>query len=1207
MGRERVCFSCCLALVLICSLALTMLPAAFAQESTAGIQGYVKDQTGAFVPGVLVEISSKSMMGVRQTQTDSAGFYHISGLPPSVYTITFTAKGFRVIKREDVALEVGRLPNLDVQLEMGVASEVIEVRGEAPSVDVTQSKVAVTINRDDLSGIPIGRSFQSVIPFAPGARQEPLQSARGARTNGFQIDGASDGENVYLIDGINTTNVNVGGVGKNFQSDFIQEVQVKSSSFEAEFGGALGGVVNAVAKRGSSNWHGELKTYFQLSGLDANDPCASGFTNQVDDALHRACGQRLNPTLPGLSTGSRLDGTPEYYMPKKDSRRIIEPGFEVGGPIFRDRLWLFSSYIPQIDTTNRTTTFTGPNPGPRRLNQTFTQHNMFNRLDLRATNSLRLFAEWNYAYSRLQGQLGVADSAFGQVNPGASTDPNTFRSDFGNVRPLAVYNFGGDWTPTSKLLISARFGYFFSNLESRGIPSGTRDIYDVSVTKSNGKVDANGRPLSQTKTDPNYNPCSVDLNGVCFPDSAVNTAGFSNIPSNFGTHFDAFKRKSFNIDGSYFVGRALGSHTFKTGFLWTPQTNSVLVTANGNVVDLAWGQSYTPLTSTTACDTIKAQNAADPTFGVSVCGGRYGYFFTGSQQVTNTGSTSQTAHAVYLQDTWTVGRGLTLNLGVRFDEEKLPPYDPTRFPTLSFGWTDKVAPRIGGAYDLLHNGKVKVYASYGKFFDIMKMNLARGSFGSDYWHECVYTLDFTDYTTIKPTLNNLAGCPATGPAPGVTVGRFIENVDFRATKADPRDPAIDVNMKPMSQHEFVTGVDWAITPSWSLETRYSRKRLDNAIEDMSITDNLGFYIGNPGSKFADVLHRNVVIPDANGNNYLLTTANGGPFCAECPGVVRAIRRYDGGEFRLTHRGGTKWYGSFSYTYSKLTGNYPGLTNTDPTDGSGGRHNPNNTRLFDIPTMTYLPNGKIDDGPLSTDRPNTAKAYGYYRLKWFGMETNFGAIQSIFQGTPINTCLPVIGTSSACQWAAGRGNEVMFTRTPGLYQPDSTKPNFCTTCGDFVASKTINGARTPAYLQTDFVLSHRFNLSKSHENYALVFEGNAYNLFNQHSALAYNENVNGSGGQLLSPVRGGADRFSGDPHIDWNIVMTPYNYVNALNGEGAFGATVQVPCSKPGVGTCASNGFAPTVVQAPMTLASRYGLPTVFQTARQFRLAVRFVF
>ena len=105
-----------------------------------------------------------------------------------------------------------------------------------------------------------------------------------------------------------------------------------------------------------------------------------------------------------------------------------------------------------------------------------------------------------------------------------------------------------------------------------------------------------------------------------------------------------------------------------------------------------------------------------------------------------------------------------------------------------------------------------------------------------------------------------------------------------------------------------------------------------------------------------------------------------PFCAECPPVVKAIRRYDGLEFRLSKRAASKWFGSVSYTYSRLTGNYAGLTNTDPTDGTGGRHAPNNSRAFDIPTMTYLPNGKIDDGPLSTDRPHTAKAYGLLRLQ-----------------------------------------------------------------------------------------------------------------------------------------------------------------------------------------------------------------------------------
>jgi hypothetical protein len=282
----------------------------------------------------------------------------------------------------------------------------------------------------------------------------------------------------------------------------------------------------------------------------------------------------------------------------------------------------------------------------------------------------------------------------------------------------------------------------------------------------------------------------------------------------------------------------------------------------------------------------------------------------------------------------------------------------------------------------------------------------------------------------------------------------------------------------------------------------------------------------------------------------------------------------------------------SYTYSKLRGNYPGLTNSDPTDGNGGRHNPNNTRLFDLPNMTYLPNGKIDDGPLSTDRPNTVTAYGFYQLKWFGMSTNFGFVQSIFQGTPINTCLPVVGTSSACQWAEGRGNEVLFTRTPGDYQPllpgDPANPGNlpqCLTCGDFVASKIIHNARTPAYLQTDFLITQEFGLSKTHENFRLRLEANVYNLLNQHSAVAVNENANGSSGQLVSPVR--AERFSGDPGVDWNLIMRPYNYVDALNHTGAFASPVET-------GT-------------PMTLASRYGLPTVFQQARQLRLALRFIF
>jgi hypothetical protein len=753
--------------------------------------------------------------------------------------------------------------------------------------------------------------------------------------------------------------------------------------------------------------------------------------------------------------------------------------------------------------------------------------------------------------------------------------------------------FGGDYTPTSKLVLTAKYGYFFQNRGSRGTPEGMRHIYDTSLTKTNGVYLPDGRPNKGTDTaypTTSPNPCTTDVSGFCVPDTygsniplPFNKANFFDMPSNVATNFDAYKRRSWNVDGSYFIGHAWGTHTFKSGYFWAGQDNSVLVQAINSVTDVNWGTSYSPVTSTTACDAIVAQNIAngwvtkDYPAKAQPCQGRYGYFFTGSTTTSNDGTSSQTAQAWYIQDAWTVGHGLTLNLGLRLDQEKQPPYDPKRFPTVAFGWGDKIAPRIGGAYDLFRNGKVKIYASYGQFYDIMKMGLARGSFGSDYWHECVYAMDFFDYKTITPTggTSAKAGCGPSGPAPGVTVGRFIENVDFRATKADPRDPAIQPDMKPMKQHEFVTGVDWALNPNWSLETRYSRKRLDNTIEDMAITDNLGFYIGNPGTNFADVLHRPVVIPDANGDNYLTST----PFCAECPAVVGANRRYDGVEFRLTRRPSAHWYGSVSYTYAKLRGNYAGLTNSDPTDGNGGRHSPNNGRAFDIPTMPYLPSGKIDDGPLSTDRPHTAKVQGYYMQKWFGMETNVGIIQSAFQGSPISSCLPVVGTASSCQWAEGRGNFVKFTR-------DSAT-------GSFVKAGVVHDARTDPFFQTDLVVNHAIKVSKQHEGMRLVFEANAYNILNQHAAVSYNEVVS-AGSLVISPAR--MSRFSGDPNMDWGKIMNGYNYMDALNGTGAFAGTItQVGATKP------------TTIQAPMTLANRYGMPTIFQTARQFRLAVRFQF
>jgi hypothetical protein len=280
-------------------------------------------------------------------------------------------------------------------------------------------------------------------------------------------------------------------------------------------------------------------------------------------------------------------------------------------------------------------------------------------------------------------------------------------------------------------------------------------------------------------------------------------------------------------------------------------------------------------------------------------------------------------------------------------------------------------------------------------------------------------------------------------------------------------------------------------------------------------------------------------------------------------VVPAVRRYDGAEISLAKRATGRWFGKLTYTYSRLTGNYPGLTNTEPTDGgTSGRLAPNNSRLFDLPTMTYLPSGKVDDGVLATDRPNTGKAFGFYRQKSKLGTTLLGVTQSAFQGTPIDSCIAVVGTGSACQWAEGRGNFVKLTRAAN---------------GDIVKGDVVHNARTDPFLQTDVSIHHEIPV---HESMRMEFEGNIINVFNQRSVLGVLENIVPAG--LISPTR--ASRFSGDPQVDWGKVMNGYNYIDALNGAGAFAG-----------------------VQSKLVLGNRYGMPNSFQNGRAIRLAMRFVF
>ena len=1148
-----------LSLSLLVLLAVAILvPSALAQETTGGIKGYVKDTSGGAVPKAEVELTSSALITPKKAVADNAGYFYFSLLPPGTYTVTVTATHFRTYKQTEIPLSVGALPTLDITLEIGTMSEIVEVTGKAPNIDVTTSKVAVAITESDIENLPRGRSYQSVISLAPGARQEPLQSSRTdrLRQDGFQIDGASDSENTYLVEGMDTSNVEQGGIKQNVIFEFVEEVQVKTSGTEAEYGGAMGGVVNVIQKRGSNNWHGALLVNIRGDFLDANDQCSTT-PQPVGTALpsgqQLACGQRYDPTTAANTDptkGPVVDQAVNYYRQKQDKYSTIEPGYQVGGPIFKDKLWFFSSYVPTIDRITRNVNFTGAtNPGPHGFSRSYTAHNMLNRLDYQAFAKLHLYGGWQYGYSRIRGQLPTfPDSIAGQANPIARNDPAGYRPDTGSVNPSNIFNFGGDWTPNSRTVVGVRYGYFYYNSEDRGLPAGIRYVYGFDLNQSSGCV----QPCKDPGTTSPINSSFIIPAGA--PPSAVGFVGqqsTQNISNNLTTQHDIFSRKSFATDVSYSVSK-WGQHNFKVGYGFNRLANNVFQFINTAGINVFWGSNYTPSTpaGTNTCLTvIEPYNQAN--YGSAApgpktpCSGLNGYFTIRDGVVTN-GNASSYNHGFYGQDSWSVGHGLTLNVGVRFEKEFLPAYSPGN-PSINFDFTQKVAPRIGGAYDLLHNGKVKIFASYGKFFDIMKYSLPRGSFGGDYWHDCVYAMDFLDYRTITPTSPGGHACgPDLGPSAGVTVGRFIENINWRAPAGNPADPGVDPNLKPMSQHEYLVGVDWAITPKMALEVRYARKRLDNAIDDQSIDDST-YYIGNPGpNTYSDLLHR--ALPAAGYS---------APICPTCPRAPKATRKYDGLESRLTYRS-TNFVGLVSYTYSRLYGNYSGLTDTDVTDASGGRHNANNNRSFDLPEMQYTTTGKVVDGPLGTDRPNVLNFSGYYLLKWLKMQTSIGLIQTVAQGSPKSTCVPVVDSTSSCQFYDQRGVFATFTQDP--------------TTGIFSLGSVQHNARMPLFTQTDINLGHSFRVSKTNEALRLSFEFNALNVLNQHAVLAVSPNPFGRGNEWLS--------FKTNANVlgtDVQKFLTGYDVAAEANAQGG------------------------------MVLNSRYGRPILFQNARGMRLGVKFTF
>ena len=253
--------------------------ASLAQTVGASLQGTVYDPSRRFVPGAQIEIQSVEKNAVRSVVTDDKGRYREPLLPPGAYELRVTMAGFQPVVIKGIKLTVGEDAVLDVELEISGHAERVKVSEEAAApIDLASAALSGTVNRMEMNDLPLnGRSFQELALLQPGVNAAVAagSDAVGGRGKKISIDGARPEQNSFLLDGSDINNVynktpgSVGGVLLGVET--VQEFQVLTNSYSAEFGRSSGGIINAITRSGANSLHGNLFEYLRNSVLDAKN------------------------------------------------------------------------------------------------------------------------------------------------------------------------------------------------------------------------------------------------------------------------------------------------------------------------------------------------------------------------------------------------------------------------------------------------------------------------------------------------------------------------------------------------------------------------------------------------------------------------------------------------------------------------------------------------------------------------------------------------------------------------------------------------------------------------------------------------------------------------------------------------------------------------------------------------------------------------
>ena len=399
-----------------------------AQQGSSAIRGRVTDEQGAVLPGVSILVTHAESGTIRETTTTGDGDYLVPGLIPGPYKISAQLAGFSRVTQGDLNVRIGMTLQVDLSLKVGAVEENITVTAEAPQVDLTSAQVGGNVGSADLTNLPSGsRNFTSMVALLPGV---VYNAAADSSSDSVTINGQSSTGVVYLMDGgSNSDDLRGGSSGAQARPalEAIQEFQVVTNQFDAEYGAATAGVVNAVSKQGTNAWHGSAFGYYTDDKMTAKD----FFVAQQ-----------------GLD---------------KPSTTKNQWGGTYGGPIVRDKMHFFASFERQDRDEGRSRVY------PTRPDRSFTvaqQTNSWNymgRLDhqLSAKQNYNVRYLWDHQpnYDQVLGN-GTIDtlsiekdndwSLVGNYNwIGGGTKLNTIRPSAVHEKPKRgqpLYQETGDWT-----------------------------------------------------------------------------------------------------------------------------------------------------------------------------------------------------------------------------------------------------------------------------------------------------------------------------------------------------------------------------------------------------------------------------------------------------------------------------------------------------------------------------------------------------------------------------------------------------------------------------------------------------------------------------------------------------------------------------------------------------------------------------------------